>query len=140
MLFKVPDITTTTPTGETIPPVIDLNKGSAATQARRKVACRPNKSPLNWESHKRSTNQRPVPIPIHITLDELAKHKNPGDYWIALGRKIYNITDYIDYHPGGAKILLAYCGKDATDAFMKYHRWVNADRMLDACFLGFLVG
>jgi len=33
--------------------------------------------------------------------------------------KIYDITDYIDYHPGGLETLLPYAGKDITNAFGK---------------------
>lgn len=31
------------------------------------------------------------------------------------------MTDFLEDHPGGAKILLRACGKDATESFQTYH-------------------
>lgn len=42
-------------------------------------------------------------------------------------RQVYNVTPYLDYHPGGADILLKTAGKDCTALFNKYHAWVNID-------------
>ena len=47
------------------------------------------------------------------------------------------MTKYASIHPGGKKILLGY-GKDATELFMKYHSWVNADAIIGKCFIGML--
>lgn len=58
---------------------------------------------------------------------------------MALGGKVYNITNYLEFHPGGKSILTANSGQDATAIFNRYHRWVNYERILDACFIGFLV-
>eukprot|EP00339_Tiarina_fusa_P016820 CAMPEP_0117005208 /NCGR_PEP_ID=MMETSP0472-20121206/5913_1 /TAXON_ID=693140 ORGANISM="Tiarina fusus, Strain LIS" /NCGR_SAMPLE_ID=MMETSP0472 /ASSEMBLY_ACC=CAM_ASM_000603 /LENGTH=60 /DNA_ID=CAMNT_0004706397 /DNA_START=61 /DNA_END=243 /DNA_ORIENTATION=+ len=52
-----------------------------------------------------------------ITWEELAKHNKPGDYWIALNGKAYNITPYLAEHPGGDDILIKWTGKDGTKAF-----------------------
>lgn len=40
---------------------------------------------------------------------------------------MYNITPYLQYHPGGADILLKTAGKDCTALFNRYHAWVNLD-------------
>ena len=34
----------------------------------------------------------------------------------------YNVTPFLDSHPGGAKVILAYAGKDATGDFTMLHR------------------
>lgn len=36
-----------------------------------------------------------------ITLSDLSKHNDKSDCWIALHSKIWDITDFIDEHPGG---------------------------------------
>jgi cytochrome b involved in lipid metabolism len=35
--------------------------------------------------------------------------------------RVYDITDFISQHPGGA-IILSVAGKDATDFFMELHK------------------
>lgn len=49
---------------------------------------------------------------------------------------VYNITPYLEYHPGGEKELLRAAGRDGTKLFMLTHSWVNIDAMIDACCLG----
>ena len=31
--------------------------------------------------------------------------------------KVYDVTKYLDDHPGGSEIIVEYAGKDATDMF-----------------------
>lgn len=51
-----------------------------------------------------------------ITLAELANHTTKDDCWLAVEGKVYNVTNFIDQHPGGDRILKG-CGKDATQLF-----------------------
>lgn len=58
-----------------------------------------------------------------ITEDEVAKHAVESDCWIIVGNdsnggaKVYNITPYMNDHPGGPEIMLEFAGKDADDMF-----------------------
>lgn len=51
------------------------------------------------------------------TAAELSKHKSPQDCWVAINGNIYNVTAYLDKHPGGSDLILMVCGQDATKAF-----------------------
>ncbi|KXZ49260.1 hypothetical protein GPECTOR_22g853 [Gonium pectorale] len=73
-----------------------------------------------------------------ITLDEVKQHRTPEDAWMVLRGKVYNISPYLRYHPGGAAVLMKAAGKDGTSLFMKYHPWVNADALLEKCLVGLL--
>ncbi|TID29627.1 hypothetical protein CANINC_001746 [Pichia inconspicua] len=115
---------------------------SSSARGRQKVRLKPHHSALDWEQYKQNNNVKnidPTYFPLRISKIELAKHNQIDDCWMALGGKIYNISKYLDYHPGGAEILLKHAGRDCTSLFMKYHRWVNYERILDQCFIGFLV-
>ena len=48
----------------------------------------------------------------------MKRHKSNDDCWMALNGKVYDITKYIPYHPGGKKIMAA-AGKDGTALFSK---------------------
>lgn len=90
-----------------------------------------------------------------VTLEELKKHNSREDCWIAIKGKVYNITRYLDFHPGGlpelmSKNLKSYninferqfmlflggAGVDATKLFDEFHPWVNIEQLLAKCFIG----
>jgi Cytochrome b5-like Heme/Steroid binding domain len=56
---------------------------------------------------------------------EIRQHKSVHDGWVVLRGKVYNVSPYLAYHPGGAAVLERVLGKDVTVLFDKYHRWVN---------------
>lgn len=73
-------------------------------------------------------------LPI-ITEDELEKHVDRGDYWIAIRGYVYDISNYIQTHPGGS-IILEGVGRDATEEFDDHHKWVNAKKLLPKQIVG----
>lgn len=62
-----------------------------------------------------------------IPPQEVAEHDSIHDAWMILKGKVYNITPYLHYHPGGINIFKSVLGKDGTSLFDKYHQWVNID-------------
>eukprot|EP01127_Copromyxa_protea_P019981 TRINITY_DN6597_c0_g1_i1.p1 TRINITY_DN6597_c0_g1~~TRINITY_DN6597_c0_g1_i1.p1 ORF type:complete len:311 (-),score=49.49 TRINITY_DN6597_c0_g1_i1:327-1232(-) len=69
-------------------------------------------------------NHNPTRI---ITEKELLQHNTIGDCWTAVRGIVYDISDYIYYHPGGAEHLMRGAGRDCTDLFDEYHAWVSAE-------------
>jgi cytochrome b involved in lipid metabolism len=69
-----------------------------------------------------------------IRWEEIRQHATVHDGWIVLKNKVYNISPYMVYHPGGESILKLVLGKDATPLFDKYHRWINEEGYV---FVGF---
>lgn len=49
----------------------------------------------------------------------MAQHCRKDDFWCILHGKVYDLTDYLEYHPGGHDILLEFAGKDIAAAFGK---------------------
>jgi cytochrome b involved in lipid metabolism len=62
------------------------------------------------------------------------------DAWTVLGGKVYNITPYLPYHPGGVPELMKAAGRDGTKLFGEIHPWVNWEGMLESCLIGVVVG
>ncbi|EDP44718.1 hypothetical protein MGL_1200 [Malassezia globosa CBS 7966] len=56
-----------------------------------------------------------------ITMEEVKKHASADSAWVVIQGGVYDVTDWLDDHPGGRKILLKNAGTDATDKFMNYH-------------------
>jgi len=106
----------------------------------RKVALAPGHSPLDWARLKSSGQDlRGVDNLIRIKPSELKLHNKPDDAWSAFSGKVYNITPYLPFHPGGERELMRVAGRDGTKLFAATHAWINLDFMLDACMVGFLV-
>ncbi|KAI0359780.1 cytochrome b5 [Trametes cingulata] len=105
-----------------------------------KVALAPGHGPLDWANLKKSgQNLRGTDTLLRVTPSMLKEHRTRDDAWSAFGGKVYNITPYLPYHPGGEKELLRVAGRDGTKLFAATHAWVNIDYMLDECLVGFMV-
>ncbi|XP_020285795.1 cytochrome b5 reductase 4 isoform X2 [Pseudomyrmex gracilis] len=75
-------------------------------------------------------------VPRIVTLSELANHNKQTDAWIAIRGIVFNVTRYMDFHPGGVDELMKGVGKDATKLFENVHAWVNYQSILQKCVVG----
>lgn len=57
-----------------------------------------------------------------LTAEEVAKHTSPNDCWMIISGSVYNLTSFISAHPGGADMVVPYCGKDGTAGFLSKER------------------
>jgi cytochrome b involved in lipid metabolism len=57
----------------------------------------------------------------YYTLAEVETHADATSCWTVVRDEIYDLTTWIDQHPGGADKILAICGKDGTEAFNSQH-------------------
>ena len=101
---------------------------------RKKVPPGTGYSPHDWMQLEIPPSQ-----PRRISSQELALHATPQDCWIAIQGRVYDVTRYLPFHPGGKGQLLRGKGNDATELFMKTHPWVNPEALLKKCWLGFIV-
>lgn len=73
---------------------------------------------------------------FEVTEEELEKHNKKDDCWICIRGFVYNVSPYMEYHPGGEDELMRAAGSDGTDLFDQVHRWVNYESMLKECLVG----
>ncbi|KAF9348166.1 hypothetical protein BGX26_000399 [Mortierella sp. AD094] len=110
------------------------------SKRRIKFALAPGHSPLDWARLTNSgTDLRGVGSVGRFTLADIKAHNKADDAWTVLNGKVYNITPYLPFHPGGEKELLRCAGRDGTRLFNLTHKWVNYEFMLKECQVGFLV-
>ncbi|KAL0412268.1 UNVERIFIED_CONTAM: cytochrome [Sesamum latifolium] len=50
-------------------------------------------------------------------FEEVVKHDQKGDCWLIISGKVYDVTAFLEEHPGGDEVLVNASGKDATDDF-----------------------
>ncbi|KAJ6007295.1 hypothetical protein N7540_011271 [Penicillium herquei] len=67
---------------------------------------------------------------------EVASHNKEEDLWVIIDGKVFNLTSFLDTHPGGRRVLLQAAGSDATKKFHKYHRPETLIRHGDAFCIG----
>lgn len=49
------------------------------------------------------------------TLEDVAKHNSPDSCWITRAGTVYDVTSFLEDHPGGDDLILRYAGKDVED-------------------------
>uniref|UniRef100_A0A8C4SVN4 Cytochrome b5 type B n=1 Tax=Erpetoichthys calabaricus TaxID=27687 RepID=A0A8C4SVN4_ERPCA len=56
-----------------------------------------------------------------FTLEEVKKHNVSKNTWVIIHDKVYDVTHFLDEHPGGEEVLLEQAGGDATEKMLKQH-------------------
>ncbi|KAJ9601368.1 hypothetical protein L9F63_000506 [Diploptera punctata] len=129
--------------GLSIPKMMEppQSSGSATGNPRNKVALKPGHSLMDWVRLGNSgVDLSGVGgVPQNVTISQLAAHNKRNDAWLAIRGKVYNVTKYMDFHPGGDDELMRGVGKDATELFNQVHAWVNYESLLHKCYVGRLV-
>jgi cytochrome b involved in lipid metabolism len=55
------------------------------------------------------------------TLTDVAKHSSRTDCWTIVNEVVYNITPYVNSHPGGSSSISKICGVNGTAIFNNIH-------------------
>ncbi|XP_057956963.1 cytochrome b5 [Malania oleifera] len=71
-----------------------------------------------------------------FTLAEVSQHNSPQDCWLIISGKVYDVTKFLEDHPGGDDVLLSATGKDATDDFEDVGHSSSARSMMDEYYVG----
>uniref|UniRef100_A0A6M2F4Y2 Cytochrome b5 heme-binding domain-containing protein n=1 Tax=Populus davidiana TaxID=266767 RepID=A0A6M2F4Y2_9ROSI len=71
-----------------------------------------------------------------FTLAEVSSHNSPKDCWLVVEGRVYDVTKFLEDHPGGDEVLLSATGKDATDDFEDVGHSSTARAMMDEFYVG----
>tara|TARA_B100000945_G_C20419352_1_gene616921 strand:+ start:418 stop:1800 length:1383 start_codon:yes stop_codon:yes gene_type:complete len=57
----------------------------------------------------------------YISSEQIKLHNSENDCWIIINNLVFEVSDFLNKHPGGKLVILNSGGKDVTDAFENYH-------------------
>ncbi|KMQ94077.1 cytochrome b5 reductase 4 [Lasius niger] len=111
------------------------SSGSATGNPRNKTALAPGHSLMDWIRLGNSgVDLTGVGgVPRIVTLSELANHNKQTDAWIAIRGVVFNVTRYMDFHPGGVDELMRGVGKDSTKLFENVRSFTRRRIILYCC-------
>ncbi|CAO1428301.1 unnamed protein product [Diamesa hyperborea] len=78
---------------------------------------------------------------VLFKLSEVALRngKDTNEVWIVMRDSVYNVTEYLEHHPGGKALIMEFAGKDATKDFDDSGHSSDAYKMLKKFKIGELI-
>lgn len=90
------------------------------------------------------TKQTATPELKEFTLEEVKAHNTATDCWMIISedgeRRVYDVTPFLDDHPGGPEIMVDLAGQDATDEFEDIGHSNDARAQLKGLLVGKVKG
>jgi 4-hydroxysphinganine ceramide fatty acyl 2-hydroxylase len=77
----------------------------------------------------------------NIPAAEVQKHNTEKSCYVTVGTKVYDITSFLDDHPGGGDLILEYGGKDVEHILkdeVSHEHSEAAYEILDESLVGFM--
>ncbi|KAK4504586.1 hypothetical protein PRZ48_005502 [Zasmidium cellare] len=76
-----------------------------------------------------------------VTTEEVSSHSTAESCWVIIRDQAYDVTHFLNEHPGGVNSILAYAGKDATEEYEAEHPEGTIQKHLDKKYhLGTVTG
>lgn len=84
-----------------------------------------------------SASAAPSPSATSYTMTEVKQHSSASSCWTAIDGNVYDLTSWINRHPGGPARILSLCGTDGTAAFRAQHgTQTRPNQILAGFYLG----
>ncbi|XP_023656079.1 cytochrome b5 [Paramormyrops kingsleyae] len=72
----------------------------------------------------------------YYRLSEVEEHKSPHNCWIVINNKVYDVTKFLEEHPGGVEVLCEHAGGDATENYEDVGHSTDARQMAESYVIG----
>ncbi|MEQ2273737.1 Cytochrome b5 [Xenotaenia resolanae] len=72
----------------------------------------------------------------YFRLSEIEAQNSFKSTWIIIHNKVYNVTKFLDEHPGGEEVLREQAGGNATESFEDVGHSTDAREMASSMVIG----
>ncbi|RXM29262.1 Cytochrome b5 [Acipenser ruthenus] len=72
----------------------------------------------------------------YYSLEEVQQHNSCKSTWLIIHNKIYDVTKFLEEHPGGEEVLREQAGGDATESFEDVGHSTDAREMTSMYMIG----
>ena len=118
-----------TPTAIASPSPVASNTSTPTPTVATTQAATPSPSPTPTPSPTPSKSASPTPTPTpsptstvrEFTRAEVAQRNTNSSCWTIVNESVYDLTSWINSHPGGPSAIRSLCGTDGTSAFNGTH-------------------
>ncbi|GFN93009.1 cytochrome b5 [Plakobranchus ocellatus] len=69
-------------------------------------------------------------------LSDVKAHNNQKSTYLVIHNKVYDVTKFLEEHPGGEEVLIEEAGRDATEAFEDVGHSTDARELMQDYFIG----
>ncbi|KIV77759.1 hypothetical protein PV11_09540 [Exophiala sideris] len=110
----------------------------------------------SWQPHPRDENEDSIPSVtmrmketinsaesdiaspqyVKFTRSQVAQHSTRGDTYVIIHNRVFDISAFVEEHPGGKEVLLDVAGQDASEAFEDVEHSVEARKLLASFEVG----
>ena len=103
-------------------------KASVKPSAKPSVSAKPSASATAAPASSTAPSVRPSATvapsvaPASYTMAQVKANKSAAKCWSVINEKVYDLTAWINAHPGGAGAITSLCGIDGTQDFLAMHR------------------
>ncbi|KAJ8747045.1 hypothetical protein K2173_011389 [Erythroxylum novogranatense] len=95
-----------------------LKVSARKTAPRAKVPFEKGYSQMDWlrltQTHPDLAGLRGQSNRRNISMSEVKEHIEEGSMWTVLKGRVYNLSPYMKFHPGGADMLMKVVRRDCT--------------------------
>lgn len=116
---------------------------TAEAEAQPTETSTPKPSVTQAPAPTKSPTNTPSPTPSETastagyTKAQVAEKNTRSNCWVIVNESVYNLTDWINKHPGGSGSIASLCGQDATSAFEGKHGGeARPSSILESYYLG----
>ncbi|XP_049574620.1 cytochrome b5 type B [Syngnathus scovelli] len=98
-----------------------------------------NGNPINEEDRPANGDEKGKCLNDEVkyyTLEDVQSHNMSNDTWLIIHDKVYDVTSFLEEHPGGEEVLLEQAGADATESFEDVGHSTDAREMLQQFYIG----
>ncbi|KXZ52484.1 hypothetical protein GPECTOR_9g528 [Gonium pectorale] len=71
-----------------------------------------------------------------FSLADIKQHMSDKSCWLVVHGKVYDVTEFLEEHPGGYDIIVSSTGRDATSDFEEIGHSNSAKKLLEKYLIG----